>query len=174
MRAALLEAQRKMADSNFSVLIIIDGFEGAGKSDTINLLLEWLDSRGVQTHALAEPTDEERDRPPQWRFWRRLPQAGHVAIFFGAWEKTLINERAFDRISEAEFDQAIETGVFLVPQSALQRDFNGDAFVYVIGNDGKAVRRVVQTERTSGQNWVVTGGLKAGERVIVQGLNGLK
>ena len=74
----------------------------------------------------------------------------------------------------AEFDQAIETGVFLVPQSALQRDFNGDAFVYVIGNDGKAVRRVVQTERTSGQNWVVTGGLKAGERVIVQGLNGLK
>lgn len=74
----------------------------------------------------------------------------------------------------AEFDQAIETGVFLIPQAALQRDFNGDAFVYVVGSDGKAVRRVVQTERTSGQNWVVTGGLKAGERVIVQGLNGLK
>ncbi|MFN6935231.1 MAG: efflux RND transporter periplasmic adaptor subunit [Tsuneonella sp.] len=74
----------------------------------------------------------------------------------------------------AEFDQAVETGVFLVPQTALQRDFNGDAFVYVVGGDGKAVRRVVQTERTSGQNWVVTGGLKAGDRVIVQGLNGLK
>lgn len=74
----------------------------------------------------------------------------------------------------AEFDQAVETGIFLVPQAALQRDFNGDAFVFVVGRDGKAMRRVVQTERTSGQNWVVTGGLKAGERVIVQGLNGLK
>ncbi len=74
----------------------------------------------------------------------------------------------------AEFDQAVETGIFLVPQAALQRDFNGDAFVFVVGRDGKAMRRVVQTERTSGQNWVVTGGLKSGERVIVQGLNGLK
>jgi membrane fusion protein, multidrug efflux system len=74
----------------------------------------------------------------------------------------------------AEFDQAVQTGIFLVPQAALQRDFNGDAFVFVVGRDGKAMRRVVQTERTSGQNWVVTGGLKAGERVIVQGLNGLK
>lgn len=74
----------------------------------------------------------------------------------------------------AEFDQAIQTGVFLVPQAALQRDFNGDAVVFVIGKDGKAMRRVVQTDRTSGQNWVVTGGLKAGDRVIVQGLNGLK
>lgn len=74
----------------------------------------------------------------------------------------------------AEFDQAVETGVFLVPQAAVQRDFNGDAFLFVIGQDGKAIRRVVRTQRTAGANWVVNGGLRAGERVIVQGLNGLK
>ena len=74
----------------------------------------------------------------------------------------------------AEFDQAVETGVFLAPQAAVQRDFNGDAFVFVIGKDGKAMRRVVQTTRTAGPNWVVTKGFRAGERVIVQGLNGLK
>lgn len=108
VRAALLDAQRKMAESDFSVVIIIDGFEGAGKSETVNLLLEWLDSRGVKTHALEKPTDEERDRPSQWRLWRRLPQRGHMAIFFGAWEKTAVNQRAFGRMSEAEFDQAID------------------------------------------------------------------
>lgn len=74
----------------------------------------------------------------------------------------------------AEFDQAVETGVFVVPQAAVQRDFNGDAFVFVVGQDGKAMRRVVETQRTAGASWVVTGGLKPGERVIVQGLNGLK
>jgi membrane fusion protein (multidrug efflux system) len=73
-----------------------------------------------------------------------------------------------------EFEQAVETGVFLVPQVAVQRDFNGDAFVFVVGRDNKAMRRVIQTQRTAGANWVVTGGLKAGERVIVQGLNQLK
>ena len=74
----------------------------------------------------------------------------------------------------AEFDQAVQTGVFMVPQAAVQRDFNGDAFVFVAGRDGKALRRVVSTERTSGPNWVVTKGLTAGDRLIVQGLNGLK
>ncbi len=74
----------------------------------------------------------------------------------------------------AEFDQAIETGVFLVPQAAIQRDFNGDAFLFVVGKDGKAIRRVVTTQRSSGANWVVTKGLTVGERIIVQGLNGLK
>jgi polyphosphate:AMP phosphotransferase len=113
VRAQLLEAQRKLAGAPFSVVIVIDGVEGAGKSDTVNLLLEWLDSRGVLTHALAKPTDEERDRPAQWRFWRRLPGAGHMAIFFGAWEKSLINERACGRVSEAEFDQAIDQMVAL-------------------------------------------------------------
>lgn len=74
----------------------------------------------------------------------------------------------------AEFDQAVETGVFLVPQQAVQRDFNGDAFVFVVGRDNKAVRRVVKAERTSGPNWVVTSGIKPGERIVVQGLGGLK
>ena len=108
VRAALLEAQRKLAEAPFSVAIVIDGFEGAGKSDVANLLLKWLDPRGVRTHAIGKPTDEERERPAQWRFWRRLPQAGQIAIMFGAWEKILIGQRAFDQLSEADFDQAID------------------------------------------------------------------
>ncbi|WP_133365848.1 efflux RND transporter periplasmic adaptor subunit [Qipengyuania sediminis] len=74
----------------------------------------------------------------------------------------------------ATFDQAVERGVYLVPQAAVQRDFNGDAFVFVVGRDNKAQRRVVQATRTVGTSWVVSGGLGPGERVIVQGLNGLK
>jgi polyphosphate:AMP phosphotransferase len=108
VRTALLEAQRKVAGSDFSVVVMIDGMEGAGKSETVNLLLEWLDVRGIQTHAMGKPTEEERDRPPAWRYWHRLPPKGHMAIFFGAWDKTLINERVFGRISEAEFDQALD------------------------------------------------------------------
>ena len=74
----------------------------------------------------------------------------------------------------AQFDQAVESGVFLVAQAAVQRDFNGAAFVYLAGPGDKAVRRTVTAERTLGANWVVTGGLRPGDRVIVQGLNNLK
>ncbi len=74
----------------------------------------------------------------------------------------------------ALFDQAINPRAILVPQAALQRDFDGSAFVYLAGTDNKAVRRKVTADRTVGANWVVTGGLKAGERVITQGVGNLK
>ena len=74
----------------------------------------------------------------------------------------------------AQFEQAVETGVFLVPQAALQRDFNGSAFVFLAGPGDKAVRRPVTADRAAGTNWVVTEGLRPGDRVIVQGLNNLK
>ncbi len=80
----------------------------------------------------------------------------------------------------AVFDQAVQPSAFLVPQSAVQRDFDGSAFVYVVetdakgGKDGKggdkAKRRKVTADRTSGTDWVVTSGLKNGDKVITQGL----
>lgn len=74
----------------------------------------------------------------------------------------------------AVFDQAVQPRAFLVPQPGVQRDFDGSAFVYVVGKDNKAERRKIVAERTQGTNWVVTSGLKPGDRVIVQGLANVK
>ena len=65
--------------------MIVAGVGGAGKAETVDLLLEWLDVRGIETHAMREPTDEERQRPAMWRFWRALPPQGRIGIFSGAW-----------------------------------------------------------------------------------------
>jgi membrane fusion protein (multidrug efflux system) len=75
---------------------------------------------------------------------------------------------------KAVFDQAIEQNAFRVPQAAIQRDFDGSAFVYLVGKDNKALRRKVTAERTLGPDWIVTEGLKAGDRVISQGLGNLR
>lgn len=74
----------------------------------------------------------------------------------------------------AVFDQATDPAAFLIPQNAVLRDFDGSAYVMVVGDDNKAVRRKVTAERTYGTSSVVTSGLKSGDKVIVQGLNGLK
>jgi polyphosphate:AMP phosphotransferase len=111
VRAALLEAQRELAAANFSVIIVVAGVEGAGKSETVNLLLEWLDARGIQTHAMHEPTDEEAQRPPLWRFWRVLPPKGRIGIFFGSWETNPIRERIEGRLTRAQLDQALDRDV---------------------------------------------------------------
>ena len=75
---------------------------------------------------------------------------------------------------QASFDQTIDPHAFLIPQAAVQRDFGGDAFVFVVGPDGKALRRTVKADRTLGTNWVVTAGLAKGDRVVTQGTANLK
>lgn len=107
MRMRLLEAQRRLADSTRSVMVLVGGVEGAGKSETVNLLLSWLDGRGVEVHALGAPTDEERERPRYWRYWRIVPPRGKVAILFGSWYSDPIVDRTYRRIGQAALDQEL-------------------------------------------------------------------
>jgi polyphosphate kinase 2 (PPK2 family) len=44
------------------VIILINGVDGAGKGETINLLNEWMDPRLISTCAFAAPSDEEREK----------------------------------------------------------------------------------------------------------------
>jgi membrane fusion protein (multidrug efflux system) len=75
---------------------------------------------------------------------------------------------------QALFTQAVDEGVFTIPQAAVQRDIGGDAFVFVVGKGNKAERRKVVAERTFGADWVVTSGLQAGDKVITQGTGNLR
>jgi polyphosphate:AMP phosphotransferase len=108
LRASLLEAQRQLAAAPFSVLVLVAGSPAAGKSETVDLLLEWLDARGVQTHAERKRTDEEKQRPPLWRYWRDLPPRGRTGIFFGGWEARPMLKCLRGRIDGARFDQLLD------------------------------------------------------------------
>ena len=66
-------------------------------------------------------------------------------------------------------EQGIEKGAVLVPQQAVQRDSSGGALVYVVSADNKAGIRNVRVGRASGTRWVITDGLKDGEKIIVEG-----
>ena len=69
----------------------------------------------------------------------------------------------------AVVSQAVRQGVFLLPEAAVAHDPRGAATVLVVGADGKVVKRPVQDQGLSRNRWVVTAGLKAGDRVIVEG-----
>jgi membrane fusion protein (multidrug efflux system) len=63
---------------------------------------------------------------------------------------------------------ATRPAAMLVPQRAVQQGAKGH-YVWVIGNDGKAKARVVEVGDWYGDDWFITDGLKAGERVVVDG-----
>jgi polyphosphate:AMP phosphotransferase len=88
--------------------VLISGQDGAGKGETINVLYEWMDPRFLTTLAFAEPTDEERERPAMWRYWRSLPPKGRVGIFAGSWYSDPIRQRIQSEISLKELDARAE------------------------------------------------------------------
>jgi membrane fusion protein, multidrug efflux system len=66
--------------------------------------------------------------------------------------------------------EGVREQVMLVPQRGVSRDPAGNAIALVAGENDVVERRMLKTERTVGDAWLVTEGLKAGERVIVEGL----
>jgi membrane fusion protein (multidrug efflux system) len=65
--------------------------------------------------------------------------------------------------------QGVQSRGILVPQRAVSRDERGRPTVLVVGNSGMSELRVIEADRAVGDNWLVTGGLKPGEKVIVEG-----
>ena len=102
IRTRLLELQGRIQDAGLPVIIILSGVEGAGKSAVVNRLHEWLDTRGIETHAFWDETDEERERPRLWRFWRTLPPRGKMGILFGSWYTQPVIQRVFKEIDDAD------------------------------------------------------------------------
>lgn len=74
-----------LAQTNRQVLVIVSGGNASGKGELVHRLNEWLDPRSVTTTAFWDHSDEEAERPHFWRFWRAMPGAGKVGIFFGSW-----------------------------------------------------------------------------------------
>ena len=62
----------------------------------------------------------------------------------------------------------IEDGI-LVPQSGISRDQKGNAFAWIVDENGKAATKMVQLDRAIGDKWLVSSGLSHGQRVIVEG-----
>ncbi|MGE5345555.1 MAG: hypothetical protein ACM3JH_06350, partial [Acidithiobacillales bacterium] len=85
LRLALLEAHWEIHQARVPVVVVISGPEIAGKGELINRLAAWLDPRGLEVTAFWLPSDEERERPPWWRFWRALPPRGKIGILLGSW-----------------------------------------------------------------------------------------
>ena len=70
----------------------------------------------------------------------------------------------------ARLPQGTRSDAILVPHKALSRDPLGNALLMAVDAESKVVARPVQVAQSLGENWVVTSGVKAGERIIVEGL----
>jgi polyphosphate:AMP phosphotransferase len=96
------------------LVLAFEGMDAAGKGGAISRITHALDARQYQVVPVSGPTPEERSYPYLWRFWRDVPERGHIAIFDRSWYGRVLVERvrgfaaapdwrrAYDEIREFE------------------------------------------------------------------------
>ena len=108
LREELVQLQVQLKNAPFTVVLIVAGVAGSGRGDLLNTLGEWLDPRGVETFALQSPSEEERERPLMWRYWRNLPVRGRIGVFASSWYTETLHEQLHGGLkARAELDHEL-------------------------------------------------------------------
>ncbi len=108
LRTELVIAQQAVRQHKIPVIILFAGVDGAGKHETVDLLNEWMDPRWLRTCAYGPPSDEERERPAHWRYWRDLPPKGQIGLYLSAWYSAPLLDHVKGRTEPDEFRARLE------------------------------------------------------------------
>jgi len=155
LRQELLEIQQDLYQCGaFPVIIVFAGVDGAGKGETVNLLNAWMDPRWIVTRAYDDPSDEERERPEYWRFWRDLPPKGRIGLFLSAWYSRPLLDRVYDKDTEAAFDERLDR--VLAFEKALADDGALILKFWMHLSKDAQKRRLKKLEKDPLTNWRVT------------------
>ncbi len=118
-QARLSELSLQMYRHKLPLIVAYEGWDAAGKGGNIKRLTAAMDARDYRVNPIGAASRDELDRPFLWRFWTKVPRAGHAAIFDRTWYGRVLVERiegfaredewkrAFDEINEFEDDLRI-------------------------------------------------------------------
>jgi len=124
-QSRLAHAVRDKSFSHKSLVLAFEGLDAAGKGGSIRRVTAALDVRNFDIHPISAPSAYEASRPYLWRFWRKLPAHGKIAIFDRSWYGRVLVERvekltpppavrrAYDEINDFEL-QLVANGTLLL------------------------------------------------------------
>ena len=100
----LANAQEKLwASSDYSVLIIFQAMDAAGKDGTIKHVMTGINPQGCNVYSFKAPTEEERNHHFMWRPARFMPRRGMIAIFNRSYYEEVLVVRVHPEILEGQW-----------------------------------------------------------------------
>jgi len=100
--------QNALMHNRRRAIIVFEGWDAAGKGGCIKRLTANWDPRGYKVWPIAAPDDHEQARHYLYRFWRRLPENGEIAIFDRSWYGRVLVERIEGYCAEADWMRAYD------------------------------------------------------------------
>ena len=104
----LWELEHEVYLRRLSVVMVYEGWDAAGKGGNIKRLVRRMDPRGYEVIPVAAPNDIELAHHYLWRFWEKMPKAGHFAIFDRSWYGRVLVERVEGFAKENEWKRAYQ------------------------------------------------------------------
>ena len=121
----LFHLENEMYQKRVPLMVMFEGWDAAGKGGAIKRVAQALDARAYTIFPSPAPTKTELAHPHLWRYWTRLPKAGHVGIYDRSWYGRVLVERveglatpeqwarAYDEINEFEYEM-VQWGAILL------------------------------------------------------------
>ncbi|WP_428908711.1 polyphosphate kinase 2 family protein [Niallia sp. Krafla_26] len=104
----LLHLQNILRENKMATIIVMEGWDAAGKGGVIKRITEYLDPRGFQVWAISDPEPHEKRYHYLQRFWRKIPQYGQITIFDRSWYGRVLVERIEGFAKENEWSRAYD------------------------------------------------------------------
>jgi AMP-polyphosphate phosphotransferase len=137
-----------------SVVILFEGWDASGKGGTIKRLTAKLDPRGYAVWPISAPQGDDKARHYLYRFWRRLPAKGEIAIFDRSWYGRLLVERVERFCSENDWKRAF------TELNQFERQLTGFGMIlmkfWMNITQEEQLKRFKERERTHYKSWKLT------------------
>lgn len=101
--------QRECKELGIPVMIAFEGYDAAGKGVQIGHLIQALDPRGFEVHAVKKETQEEKFYPFLWRFWTKMPAEGRICIYDSSWYRKVLKDRFDGKTKEKDVAAAFRS-----------------------------------------------------------------
>lgn len=105
-QARIHELEHEVYRKRIPVVIVYQGWDAAGKGGNIKRLVQGMDPRGYEVVPIGPPNDIEKSHHYLWRFWMKIPKAGHFTIFDRSWYGRVLVERIEGFCTEEEWRRA--------------------------------------------------------------------
>ncbi len=102
--------ERLYAQDRFSLLLIFQAMDAAGKDSTIKHVMSGVNPQGCEVHSFKKPSPEELDHDFLWRTARMLPRRGHIGIFNRSYyEEVLVVRVHPEMLAKQQLPEALVT-----------------------------------------------------------------
>ncbi len=153
-QAHLRDLEHEIYMRRLPVIIVYEGWDAAGKGGNIKRLTRELDPRGYEVVPVSAPNDVERAHHYLWRFWNRIPKAGHMTIFDRSWYGRVLVERVEKLCRPAAWKAAYRE---INEMEAHLTDFGVILIKFWLQIDAaEQLRRFKERERVPHKQWKIT------------------